>query len=122
MKEIFGTNNMNWNELTSLEQLEAIVNESMQQPVVIFKHSTRCSISSMALDRLERSWDNGEDLKPYYLDLIQYRDVSNQIVDKFGVMHQSPQVIILKDGQVIYDNSHMGISYQAILNAVKEKV
>jgi bacillithiol system protein YtxJ len=113
---------MNWNELTSLEQLDAIVNESMQQPVVIFKHSTRCSISSMALDRLERSWDNGEDLKPYYLDLIQYRDVSNQIVDKFGVMHQSPQVIILKDGQVIYDNSHMGISYQSILNAVKEKV
>jgi bacillithiol system protein YtxJ len=113
---------MNWNELTSMEQLDTVVNESMQQPVVIFKHSTRCSISSMAFDRLQRSWDNGDDIKPYYLDLIEHRDISNQIVEKFGVRHQSPQVIILKGGQVIYDNSHMGISYQAVVNAAKEKV
>jgi bacillithiol system protein YtxJ len=113
---------MNWNELTSLDQLETVISDSNEQPVVIFKHSTRCSISSMALDRLQRAWDNGENVKPYFLDLIQYRNISNQIAEKFGVMHQSPQVIIIKDGQAIYDNSHMGISFQAIVNAVREKV
>lgn len=113
-------NSMSWSELTSLEQLETVINESKQQPVVIFKHSTRCNISSMAFDRLQRAWDSSENIKPYYLDLIQHRDVSNEIVEKFGVTHQSPQVIILKGGQAIYDNSHMGISYQAVINAVKE--
>ncbi|MTI41787.1 bacillithiol system redox-active protein YtxJ, partial [Fulvivirga lutimaris] len=110
---------MSWNELTSLEQLETAVNESKEQPVVIFKHSTRCNISSMAFDRLQRSWDNGENVKPYYLDLIKYRDISNQIVDRFGVMHQSPQVIVLKNGHSVYDTSHMGISYRAVIDAAK---
>ena len=91
-------------------------NESKEQPVVIFKHSTRCSISSMAFDRLRRAWKEGENVKPYYLDLIQYRDISNQIAERFGIMHQSPQVILLKDGKAIYDNSHMGISYQDLIS------
>ena len=112
---------MNWNELRSLEQLDSVVNESKEQPVVIFKHSTSCSISSMAFDRLQRAWDDADNVKPYYLDLIKYREISNQIAEKFGVMHQSPQVIILKDGEAIYDNSHMGISYQAVISAAKEK-
>lgn len=110
---------MNWNELTSLEQLDTVVNESKHQPVIIFKHSTSCSISGMALDRLQRAWDDSENVKPYYLDLIRYRDISNQIAEKFAITHQSPQVIILKDGQPIYDNSHMGISYQSVINAAK---
>ncbi|MEQ9167890.1 MAG: bacillithiol system redox-active protein YtxJ [Fulvivirga sp.] len=112
---------MSWNELTSLEQLEIAVNESKEQPVVIFKHSTRCNISSMAFDRLQRSWENDANVKPYYLDLIKYRDISNQIADKFGVTHQSPQVIVLRDGHPVYDMSHMGISYQAVINAAKNK-
>lgn len=110
---------MNWNELTSLEQLEAVTDESKQQPVVIFKHSTRCSISSMAFDRLQRAWDDGENVKPYYLDLIQFRDISNQIAERFGIVHQSPQVILLKDGKAVYDNSHMGISYKDLISAAK---
>ncbi|WP_296618785.1 bacillithiol system redox-active protein YtxJ [Marivirga sp.] len=105
---------MNWNRLDSIETLDRIIEESKENPVVIFKHSTSCSISAKALNRLERSWDDSEmgEVKAYYLDLIAYRDISNAIVEKFGVMHQSPQVLLIKNGECVYDDSHMGISYQ----------
>lgn len=107
---------MNWNELNELVQLEEIKNESFQRPVLIFKHSTRCSISSMALDRLERSWktEELEGLKPYYLNLIDHRSISNQISEDFNIDHESPQVLIISDGECIYHNSHMGISYHEV--------
>lgn len=105
---------MNWNRLDSIEILDRIIEESKENPVVIFKHSTSCSISAMALNRLERGWNDSEmgGVKAYYLDLIAYRDISNAIVEKFGVMHQSPQVLLIKNGECVYDDSHMGISYQ----------
>lgn len=103
---------MNWNQLTSKEQLDIIKEESKTQKVLIFKHSTRCSISSMAKNRLEREWKIGEEaLKPYYLDLIAFRDVSNNIAEQFNVPHQSPQVLVIDNGNCIYDTSHMGIRY-----------
>ncbi|WP_109831382.1 bacillithiol system redox-active protein YtxJ [Reichenbachiella versicolor] len=107
---------MNWNHLTQLEQLNTIKSESSNHPVLLFKHSTRCSISSMALDRLQRAWNQEElgDLKPYYLDLINNRDISNAIAQEFGVDHESPQIIIISDGKAIYDNSHMGIAYHEV--------
>jgi len=110
--------NINWERLTETSQLDEIVEESKTQPVLIYKHSTRCGISSMAMDRLERSWDeSGEAIKPYYLDLISYRNISDQVAEKFRVYHQSPQVILIKDGQVVYDDSHMSISFSALTQA-----
>ena len=124
MKEISGTSDlytknirMNWNIITSNDQLDLIEQESSKTPVVIFKHSTRCSISSMAMNRFERAWDENNGIKAYYLDLILYRDIYDAIAEKFGVVHQSPQVIVLKDGQVIYNDSHMGISVNDIQSA-----
>ncbi|MFY0627950.1 MAG: bacillithiol system redox-active protein YtxJ [Reichenbachiella sp.] len=107
---------MNWKELESNTQLQDIKKESAQQPVLIFKHSTRCSVSSMALNRLERSWnpEELEGLKIYYLDLIQHRDISNQIAHDFDVPHESPQVLIISDEKCVYHNSHMGISYHEV--------
>lgn len=107
---------MNWIELKEEGQLEQIKTESKQQPVLIFKHSTRCSVSSMALNRLERSWNDKEleGLKAYHLDLITYRPVSNQIASDFGVPHESPQILIISDGKCTYHNSHMGISYHEV--------
>lgn len=83
---------------------------------MIFKHSTRCSISSMALDRLERSWSDTEmqALQPYFLDLISYRDTSGEVARVLQVEHQSPQLLLLKNGEVVYHTSHMGISYQQL--------
>ncbi|WNB17723.1 bacillithiol system redox-active protein YtxJ [Marivirga arenosa] len=111
---------MNWERIDSIESLNNIVEESQDKAVMIFKHSTSCSISSMALNRLERSWSEDEmsNVKAYYLDLISYRDISNAIADKFGVMHQSPQILLIKNGECVYDDSHMGISYQNLKSSV----
>lgn len=105
-----------WNLLEGSEQLDQIVEESKSQPVLIYKHSTRCGISGMTMNRLERSWsDDLNKLKVYYLDLIAFRALSNEVANKFGVYHESPQVILIKEGNAIYDASHMDISTDQIL-------
>ncbi len=103
-----------WKELSSLEQIEDIKKNSSNYPVIIYKHSTRCAISSVALDRLERQWDLKE-IDFYYLDLIQYRNVSNAIEKVFGVYHQSPQILLIKNGNSVYDASHMAINYNDLV-------
>lgn len=104
---------MNWTELTDEAQLDTIKQESNTQPVVIFKHSTRCSISSMAKMRLERE-KAPDAIKFYYLDLIRYRNISNKIAEVFSVHHESPQVLMIKDGECTYDESHGGIEMMEI--------
>ena len=105
---------MNWNELTSENQLEQIRQKSFERPQVIFKHSTRCSISSVAKARLEK-WQPSEDFNFYYLDLLSLRQLSNKISEMFHVPHESPQVLVIKEGECVYDESHLGISLQEIL-------
>jgi bacillithiol system protein YtxJ len=107
---------MNWNQLTDITQLEQIKKESHQHPVLIYKHSTRCSISSATLGRLERSWKSEEigDLKPYFLDLIANRTISNQIAEDFDVWHESPQALIILNGESVFDASHFDISFDEI--------
>jgi bacillithiol system protein YtxJ len=100
---------MHWNTLTDLHQLDEIVEISQNQPVVIFKHSTRCSISSTALSRFERAWGTTENTA-YYLDLIAYRPISLEIAEKFGVQHQSPQVLVIHKGTCTYSATHWDIS------------
>jgi len=100
---------MNWKTLDSESQLEQIKAASAQQPVVIFKHSTRCSISSMVKSRLERAEAPG-DVDFYYLDLIRHRNISNKIAHDYAVEHESPQVLLIRNGACVYDESHNGIS------------
>ena len=111
---------MNWKKLTEAAQIEEIKELSKTKPVLIFKHSTRCSVSSMSLDRLLRNWktEDGEKVVPFFLDLIAFRKLSDQIEDEFGVPHESPQVIIIREGKAVYDNSHYGISYPEIMSQV----
>ncbi|AQG81800.1 bacillithiol system redox-active protein YtxJ [Spirosoma montaniterrae] len=109
---------MNWNKLTSEAQLDAIKEESARHPVLIFKHSTTCSISAMALSRMERNWSEQLGVKPYYLDLLANRPISNKIEQEFGVEHESPQVLLIKNGSCIYDASHMAISFTGLQQAV----
>ena len=112
-------NLVRWNELTDLEQLDEIALESAQIPVVIFKHSTRCGISRMALKGFESEYNiEIEKAKPYYLDLLNYRDISNAVADKFGVYHESPQVILIKDGKAVYHESHGSISAETVKNQI----
>lgn len=104
------SSNIVWNDLTQLKQLEDIVKESTEAPVLIFKHSTRCSISRMALKSFEREYaiEEGK-AKPYFLDLLEHRDVSNEIASRFDVQHQSPQLILIKNGKAVYNSSHSDI-------------
>ncbi|MCF8292928.1 MAG: bacillithiol system redox-active protein YtxJ [Chitinophagaceae bacterium] len=106
---------MEWKTLSGSEQIDQIIQESFLKPVAIFKHSTRCSISHMAKGRLER------DLAPegidfYYLDLLNYRPLSTLLSEKFSVHHESPQILLIKNGECIYDESHSGIDMQGIVD------
>ena len=110
---------MNWRQLTSVSQLEEIKELSKQQPVAMFKQSTRCSISDMAKNRLESNWNFTDEALPiYYLDLLNHRDISGAIASEFNVEHASPQLIVVKDAKSVYDNSHMGISVDDIKKAL----
>ena len=103
--------NKDWKTLDTLEQLEDILKASEKKPIAIFKHSTRCGISSMAKTQLEENWDiDPESLDFYYLDLITYRPISNKIAELLGVMHQSPQVILIKNGKAVYQSTHHSIN------------
>jgi bacillithiol system protein YtxJ len=111
---------LQWISLDNMEMLENAIEASHLQAVVLFKHSTRCSISSMAKDRLERSWDFAEGSGPamYYLDLISHRQISNEIAERFKVHHESPQLILLKNAEAIYDASHNYISLEELKEAL----
>ena len=108
-----GVEPIKWVQLTSESQIDELIKESNEQPVMFFKHSTRCSISSMALSRLENNWDL-KDITPVYLDLLTYRPISDKLAEVFAVDHQSPQVILVKDGISVLDISHSQISVDAI--------
>jgi bacillithiol system protein YtxJ len=107
---------MVWKKLEGVSQLEQIHARSKEKKVLIFKHSTRCSISRTALDRLERNWkeDEMKDVEAYFLDLISYREISTQVANQFNIEHQSPQVLVIKNGEAIYDSSHFDIDYNSI--------
>lgn len=105
---------INWIPLTNLTQLEDIQTLSNVKPVVIFKHSTRCSISRMALKQFEREYDLEETVDAFFLDLIEHRDVSNEIANRFNVYHESPQLILIKNGKAVYDVSHSDIDAEAL--------
>ncbi len=107
---------MKWIELKTLTQLEQLREESKEKTALIFKHSTSCSISKTSLNRLERNWNEQElpQVMPYYLDLLSFRPVSNSIAASFDVEHQSPQVLIIKNGESVYSKSHFDIDYQSI--------
>ncbi|UZD21276.1 bacillithiol system redox-active protein YtxJ [Algoriphagus halophytocola] len=111
---------MNWNKLTEAAQIDEIKALSKEKPVLIFKHSTRCSISSMSLDRLLRKWKDQdlEKVTPYFLDLIAYRQLSDQVATEFKIPHESPQVILIQNAEAIYSNSHFGISYGELMEKV----
>ena len=109
---------MQWNPITNIDQLEAIAAASFQQPQLILKHSTTCSISKMALARLERS-ATPENINFHFLDLLNYRPISQAIAEKFKVFHESPQILLIKNGECTFDESHGGIQMGEIEEQAK---
>ena len=96
---------MKWENLTSEQQFsDLLVNQAL---FAVFKHSTRCNISSMVKNRVEREWNL--DFPVYYLDLLNYRSVSNFIASATNIEHESPQLIVFQNGKAIYNGSHSAI-------------
>lgn len=125
LNSIFGSkqdnNSLDWKVLDDISQLDKLLDTSHEKPVVIFKHSTRCGISRMVLNQFQNNADFEEDaVFLLYLDLLAHRDISNALSEKFGVLHQSPQIIILNEGQVVHHASHSAI-VPAAVNAVIDK-
>ncbi|HLF51795.1 bacillithiol system redox-active protein YtxJ [Flavobacterium sp.] len=124
LKNFFGNSSeenqpskINWIPLTDLDQLNEISVASNEKPMVIFKHSTRCSISRMALKQFENEYALTDDeVTIYFLDLLSFRDISNAIATRFQVEHQSPQLILIKEEKVIYNASHSDIDAETLKN------
>jgi bacillithiol system protein YtxJ len=110
-----------WKVMHQLEDIDDIIRLSALRPQVIFKHSTRCSISSVAKRRLEHAVPSGE-IDFHFLDIIALRDISNQVGKVFEVWHESPQVLLITDGECTYDESHMGINMDDILQQALPKI
>jgi len=110
-----------WIQLESIEQLHEIAKTTEEKPILLFKHSTRCGISSMALNSFEGAWSTEDELCDlYYLDLLNHRDVSDEIAEITSVFHQSPQCIVIKGENIIYEESHSGIDARRIEALLKK--
>lgn len=111
--------NDNWSDLTNINELDKVDELSKDKPVILFKHSVTCGISSGAKYRLESDWkDLSHDVHFYYLDLLAHRNISNAIAERYNVVHQSPQILIIKDGVSVYDTSHHRISINDVNDAL----
>jgi len=108
-----------WIFLTSESQLDEIKKKSFDKTQIIFKHSTRCSISSVSMNKFVKNYSIAEEnVDLYYLDLLNYRSVSDEVGYRFQVMHQSPQVLVIKNGESVYNASHYGIQADKILEMI----
>ena len=101
---------LKWTALEHIDQLDKMINDSHQQPVLVFKHSTRYSISRMALKNFENEFGLENQITLYFLDLLNYRTISNEIATVFKVEHQSPQIILIKNGVAVFNASHSDIN------------
>ena len=103
-----------WIPLISIEQLAELTEQSFEKSVLIFKHSTRCGISRNVLKQFETEYDLSDTVDAYYLDLLEYRPISSAIAEQFSVTHQSPQLILMKNGHVVHHASHSDIDAQLL--------
>jgi len=103
---------MNWKILDNEATLNKIIADSHEKPQAIFKHSTTCSISAAAKGRLDSN--NSSNIDYYYLDLLNNRNLSNLIAEKFHVRHESPQILLIKNGNCTYHESHIGIRFASV--------
>ncbi|ANH80641.1 bacillithiol system protein YtxJ [Niabella ginsenosidivorans] len=110
---------MNWNILEREEQLEQIDTASAHKPQLIFKHSTRCSISTVIKSRLNKK-ELPPDIDFYFLDLIAHRAISNQIAERYGIRHESPQILLIKNGKCIFTESHNAIFMEDIIDEAQK--
>ncbi|MBT3546425.1 MAG: bacillithiol system redox-active protein YtxJ [Flavobacterium sp.] len=102
---------INWIPFNSLEQIKTIKELSKSETILIFKHSTRCGISSMVIKRFEKLFNESmKNTKVYYLDLLNFRDISDEVGNSFQVIHQSPQLLVIRNESSVLNVSHYDIT------------
>ena len=106
-------------DLQKDQDLEHLLERSKTDPVLIFKHSTQCSISMQAYEEFTNFADGAGQLPCGIVLVIENRKLSNAIADRFGVRHQSPQAILIKDGQVVWHASQWSITSDSLGDALK---
>jgi bacillithiol system protein YtxJ len=111
---------MNWKHLTSIAELDELIALSETSTILIYKHSDRCNICHVALNRIERNWkeEDNEKTVPYFLDVLRHRDVSNAIAERLGIRHESPQALLIRNGKCFYSSTHSEINYADIMGEV----
>ena len=111
---------MNWKKIESVEQLEAIDELSKSNPVLIFKHSTRCGISMGVYADFEETFRDGipDNMEVFYLDILMHRNISNTIAEIYKVRHESPQVLIIQNGRCIMNKAHFAINFDELKNFI----
>ena len=106
---------LNWLEIQSMQDIDRIKDKSYKVPQVIFKHSNRCFTSKIVKSRFEDEWDYApSECEAHFLDIFSYRDISNYIAEHFHVHHESPQLLMISNGEVIYDDSHQDIRVETL--------
>jgi len=101
--------------INQLAEIDELSNKPRINGVLIFKHSTRCSVSFFALKHLISEWNFHETEVPvYFLDLLSYRAISNQIAVHYGVEHESPQILLIKKGKCVGNASHNFVSVNTV--------
>lgn len=128
LDQFFGNNNSTqkentaWQDLESIDEYREALRHSFDKPILFFKHSTTCFISKAVKKNLEKQINESEDkdkIDLYYLDLLHFRPISNLMANDLNVTHQSPQAILIKNGEVKYNASHDNINFQNIIKALQ---
>lgn len=119
--QIYRQMTSDWKNLSTIKQVEQILEQSAQKPIAIFKHSTRCGTSHGALYDLQEGWDfSPSQMDFYYLDLLQYRQVSDYVAEALRVTHQSPQIILVYGGKAVYVATHLAVTAKGLKDALKK--
>ena len=106
---------MNWINIENSKDIDNILEQSNTIPCLIFKHSTRCHMSAMSKYILETEWKLADNqLKPYFLDILNFKKLAVEVSEKLSEFHQSPQVLLVKNGECFYEESHLAINYEEI--------
>jgi bacillithiol system protein YtxJ len=110
-----GTMKNHFVKITDTKAFEEMADRSKERPVVIFKHSLTCAISAGAYDQMAEF--EGE---VALIEVQRAPELSTEIENRLGVEHESPQVIVLRNGQVVWNASHFKITAAAVATAVRE--
>jgi bacillithiol system protein YtxJ len=113
---------LQWKSLSQIEQLGELIDRSHQHPCILLKHSTQCTTSAMVKWQLEAEWDLASDeMGAYLLDVIQHRSLAREIADRFQVFHQSPQLLLIREGECTYDADQLDITLEELKECMYDR-